>query len=360
MPRPVISRIGNAVTPSPQVSTFVSLFALFVFPFACHGQQPDSDLMIEPPVANRPVNFSNLVGRFRIFSEVEPKKVAVEEPMTLRVKIEQLVGPSPENASPKRQDLRVFPDGMEQQFYIQALPQRDRKLDDKTWEFVYRLRPKTADVQRIPPLELAYWTPLFGGRFQQSLARPIAIEVSPGQFDAHKKSVNTIVAPSWMYSLTKIIPSQSTNKGPDFLLILSIIFGPILICVVLAFCWRQWCPSQSERMRRRQTQAASRALRALRQKRVRANVETTAKVFLQYCQDRFGVEAKTPTAEDVRLALAKFQVPVNDIEPALRLILKYHCQVYSRAKESGEMNAIEFCHQTEKMIRQLEDKATCG
>ena len=114
----------------------------------------------EPPQVGRPVDFSDVVGRFRIEADVSPKSVSVEDPLTLRVTIHGEAVTTP----PTRGDLRIFPEDLD--FFREDVADEDR-ADPKagTWTFVWRLRPKSTEVREVPALRLVYWSPMLR-RFQ--------------------------------------------------------------------------------------------------------------------------------------------------------------------------------------------------
>src|SRR5579864_6942646 len=143
------------------------LTAALVAPAA--GQTPSFD----PPLANRPAQFSNIVGAYRISAAAEPTEVAVEKPITLRVTI---AGRGPAKYQPERKYLKIFSDSLSRSFYVEAAPQEDRlRPDEGTWQFVYRLAPRHEKVSAIDGIKLVYYQPPSGktaGRFQTAYAEP--------------------------------------------------------------------------------------------------------------------------------------------------------------------------------------------
>src|SRR5688572_16393115 len=115
------------------------------------GQERD----VEPPLAGRPVDFSHLAGRWRLSVEVQPTEVFVEEPLVLKVRI---TGQGPERFRPERKNLHLFPDGFAEQFLVEPLADEDRVFTEQnSWEFAYRLRPRTTQVDAVPSLRLIYY-----------------------------------------------------------------------------------------------------------------------------------------------------------------------------------------------------------
>ena len=129
----------------------------------------------EPPRVGRPVDFSGVVGRFRIEADVSPKTVPVEDPLTLRVTIHGEAVTTP----PTRGELRIFPEELD--FFREDAVDEDRADPAAgTWTFVWRLRPKSTDVREVPALRLVYWSPMLR-RFQAATTDPVPIEVRPAE-----------------------------------------------------------------------------------------------------------------------------------------------------------------------------------
>src|SRR5262245_23101711 len=78
---------------------------------------------VDPPVAGRPAQFSNIVGSYAISASAAPTEVPVEEPTTLRVTI---TGSGPAKYQPSRKSLHLFPDRWANDFYVEPVPSEDR------------------------------------------------------------------------------------------------------------------------------------------------------------------------------------------------------------------------------------------
>ena len=131
---------------------------------------------IDPPVVGRPVDFSNVGGKYAIQATAEPTEVHVEEPITLRIVI---TGEGPEEYQPRRAYLRLFP-AWDDDFYVQEVPEEHQaNPDKKRWLFVYRLRPKHTKIDVIDGIKLVFYNPDKPGKvkFETSRAEPIAIVV---------------------------------------------------------------------------------------------------------------------------------------------------------------------------------------
>src|SRR5262245_39790883 len=71
----------------------------------------------EPPIGG-----PRIAGEYQLETEAKPTTLAVEEPLTLTVRI---IGSGPEKYQPRRQELDLFPEGMTEDFYVEPLPEKD-------------------------------------------------------------------------------------------------------------------------------------------------------------------------------------------------------------------------------------------
>jgi hypothetical protein len=174
----------------------------------------------EPPLTNRPANFSRVVGQFRIESLAEPTLVEVEKPVLLKVRI---TGEGEKGFLPQRKFLKIFPDQFADQFFVEDLPELDRLASaDKTWEFAYRLRPKSTAVEFIPGLKLVYYHPS-RKKYASSFTEAIPLTVKPAaQPELPLPAAKVILAPESFFQTASAEASLSwrpaTSPGPGSLL----------------------------------------------------------------------------------------------------------------------------------------------
>ncbi len=139
--------------------TILMLFVLGLLPAAGRAQVP----------AVAPEDFSHVVGDwFRLDASVAPTQLAVEDALILTVRISSK---QPAVEPPQREKLRLFPDDVAKDFYLEDLPEKDTATE-RSWVLHYRLKPKRADVVSVPPLRLVYYHPA-RKRFQSALSEPI-------------------------------------------------------------------------------------------------------------------------------------------------------------------------------------------
>ncbi|MCI0681260.1 MAG: hypothetical protein L0Y71_04080 [Gemmataceae bacterium] len=127
---------------------------------------------MEPPRIGQPPDFSQVAGTFRIAAQVQPASVAVEEPVMLTVTIR---GQAAAPYVPKRDLLRIFPDDMQRDFYVEPAGEQAKQ---GSWEFTYRLRPKHTRVQFVPSLKLVYFAPR-QRRYQSAYSDALPLTVQP-------------------------------------------------------------------------------------------------------------------------------------------------------------------------------------
>jgi hypothetical protein len=239
----------------------------------------------EPPQVGRPVDFSGVVGRFRIEADVSPKSVPVEDPLTLRVTIRGEGVTTP----PTRGDLRIFPEDFD--FFREDVADEDR-ADPKagTWTFVWRLRPKSTDVREVPALRLVYWSPMLR-RFQAATIDPVPIEVRPAEAVKAPAPVSTVPPEQRLFDIEPSIWDSPMIEIGVWALALALAFGLLL--------WNEFGRS-----------AAYSAADVL------AIVELKhggAAALVRYLQLRFSMKTGEPTPTEIDFALRR-----ADVSPELR------------------------------------------
>src|SRR5262249_20657790 len=88
-----------------------------------------------------------------------------------------ITGKPADGKPPSRSLLRIFPETMANDFYIESLPANDSFESDES-EFFWKLWPKSTTVREIPSLALAYFSPIVN-RYLTPRTDPIPIAVTP-------------------------------------------------------------------------------------------------------------------------------------------------------------------------------------
>jgi len=247
---------------------------------------------IEPPVAGRPDDFSNIVGKYKIEISASPLDVHVEDPITLHVRI---IGEGSSKYEPARKHLRIFPDWKDA-FFVENVPDEDRVLKaEKTWLFVYRLRPKRMDVKSIDDVKLVYFNP-DKNKYEGPYAESIKITVKPMP-DFREPTLTKTSAPDSFYRVdeTKAVLRNGGATLPSFAVgYLLILVVPPLVCLGGAAAYRRWFTKQSRRDAHQRSSACQRA-----RTRLLGGDAAPWAVVCQYFVDRFDFSIIEPTPDDV-------------------------------------------------------------
>jgi len=128
-------------------------------------------LTVEPvPDTGRPATYRHAVGRYRVEAGVEPRRAKVGDPMKLTVRVwgEGLVDRVlPPLLSAQADLARDFAVGESA-----AAPE----IDGTTKVFTFTIRPRSAEVEEVPPIEFAFFDPA-EHRFAVALSKATPVEV---------------------------------------------------------------------------------------------------------------------------------------------------------------------------------------
>jgi len=132
--------------------------------------------MLVPPEEGRPPTFRGAVGSFSVSADAQPRSVSVGDPVTFRVRVEDLT------ASGVRLDL-LAPPALEE---VPALTDRFRMpsdpltgiIEDRAKVFTQSIRPMDDSVGEIPSIPFTYFDPRSEVYVTVETA-PIAIDVAP-------------------------------------------------------------------------------------------------------------------------------------------------------------------------------------
>ena len=254
------------------------------------------DLSIDPPVADRPEDFSNIVGKYTIKATAKPTEVHVEEPITVHIYI---TGEGPAKYEPQRRHLRLLP-AFDDDFYVQPIPDEDKVMrEQKTWLFVYRLRPKHAKIEAIEGIKLVYFDPSRGGlpkkKFVSAFVDGIPIKVTPKPETAPNVSVDGLAFPDSFYRVESagVLNCAAAPFSLSGLAAMLFLGGVPVTCLVGALVWRR-CVPDSQQVHARQRDAA--ALRALGRLE---NGEPAGQVVCQYLRERLDFPLDEPTPMEI-------------------------------------------------------------
>lgn len=125
------------------------------------------------PSANQPPSFSGGVGEFELAAEASQTALKVGDPFTVTLTVrgtqDSLLETVRAPQLDKQQDLA-------RDFKIHTDPPAVDTIDDTIKTFTYTLRPRHADVDAVPAIDMAYYNPATR-QFYTAQSDPIALQV---------------------------------------------------------------------------------------------------------------------------------------------------------------------------------------
>jgi hypothetical protein len=289
------------MTRLPPMLAFAFAAAL-LFSTAVLAQVEDGAMV--PPVAGQPADFSQIVGSYSISVQASRTALNVEDPLILTVRI---IGTGPQAYWPQREHLRLFPASVAKDFYIKALPDRDRfEMMDSTWEFAYELRPRHAYVIKIPALRLVYYDPSFKA-YQTAYAPAVPLTVKPRpQAKPPEELAVPVQGPAGVYELTTG-PEVLSRQGTGWPLFLVLGLGPPVLCGLWYVLWRRRYPGAARLARQRRSRAAEQAIQGLAALKGEG-ASQVAGLVARYLRQRLDLPAAEPTPREAARHLRRLGV----------------------------------------------------
>ncbi len=311
----------------------------------------------EPPPETedaRPVGFpageadSGARGRyFRVSATAEPTTVEAEEAFTLTVRI---TAPEAPQRPPRRIDLADLPIFADRFFIreeteppseallsavfvgLMAAPFGNAPLLTATalapqteWVFVYRLKPRSAQIVEVPVFTFAYYDPLSAvdtpeKRWHVPYADAIALTVRPREAIAVP-----IHAPEWAFRLANgdLTEQREPWTPPEPMALTLLLLGPPLLGLCWYLVWRRLYPDVARLTRQQRSRSARRALELIaRARRVPMphRAEIIAVAVGAYLRERLDFPAAQPTPDEVRSHLARLGCSAATVEQAAQFI----------------------------------------
>ena len=263
-------------------------------------EQTDPD---EIPVVGRPSDlpFSEASGWFEVQARAEPKTVEAETPTTFIVSVHSDATRAVRRP-PQRIDLRQLP-AFADQFHIEETAEEPLRPDERTWEFVYRLKPRRVDVNRIPSFPFVYFNPYIlsvGKRFQVIYTDPIPLQVLP-----HETVQVPVQAPEGVFALATgsgVLERQVPWHPPGMVMIGLLLAAPPLVCAVWYVSWRRRYPDAARLASQRRSRAARLALQMLDgigRVAPEQSAARSAAVVADYLRQRLDLTIAEPTPQEI-------------------------------------------------------------
>jgi hypothetical protein len=267
------------------------------------GPKPD-----DIPAIGRPSDlpFSEASGWFAVGVSAKPTTLEAETPLAFTVSVRAVRAA---RRPPQRIDLRQLP-AFAEQFYIEdSAGEEPTRPDERTWEFVYRLKPRRTEVREIPSLPFVYFNPYLltaHKGFQVIYTDPIPLRVLP-----HESVQVPVQGPESAFTLATgpgVLEHQTTWTPPGRVTSLVMLLAPPLVCAVWYICWRRMYPDAVRAARRRRSRAARQALpllQAARRLKAEEYAHRIPAIVAAYLQQRLDLTSAEPTPREVAALLAQ-------------------------------------------------------
>jgi hypothetical protein len=317
----------------------------------------------EPPVANQPPGFNGAIGEFRDFAtRATPTVLAVGDPLTLTVRITG----SAKRPVP-RPSLRRLPE-FNRQFVIEDLPGPDATTRQGVWEFRYTLKPKplSPPVQEIPALRFDYYKPGVmprekGYRTKYAAAIPLTVQPRKEVQATDIQGAGTPIAqPETLYKLVEgpevVLRQDVPFVIPSPMYLILIFPGVPAVCIGWYWWWRQAFPDATRLTRRRQSQAARRAIHDLETVVRQASGgegERVARILTGYLRHRWGLAAAEPSPQEVAVLLEQHGCTQACAQQAASF---YESCDVARFAPRLDVAATDLAGDAVRLIRDLEDQ----
>jgi hypothetical protein len=286
------------------VARSILMALAFCLPPVVFAQSENDVDLNEPPLAGQPEFFDGAVGSFRVIMRATPTDLQPDEALTLTVRITAL---SPVLHPPRRPDLRNRPEFAARFHIDRTRDTSPRELPtERSWEFDYRLRPKSPSVREVPPLRFDYFRPGFvpieaGYQTSWAYALPLHIEARETRAD----SADAPIQPSDAFFQVSIDQSLLARHGSTSISTWALsgwLLAAPLLCTLWYGYWRWRFPDAEQRARQRRSSAARRALADLRsahKDRLQVQPRRSAEAVTRYLHQRFDLAFATPTSHDI-------------------------------------------------------------
>ena len=283
--------------------------ALFLLLAAAAAAEPDGRGDDIPLVGRPDLPFSGASGNFTAEARAEPTALRAESPLTFTLVVRAT---GPVRHPPERLDLRRVP-AFAERFYFEDPAEGSRRPAPDRWEFVYRLKPRRADVAEVPAVPFVFFNPSIPSAakgFQVRFTDPIPLRTLPAEeyrppSRFPDEAYQVVAGPALLARQAPWRP-----PGPTALGLLAA--GPPLLCAAWYSAWRRLHPDDAARARRRRSRAARAALRRLRGLRrlpAARRGDRAAEAVADYLRQRVDLSAAEPTPDEAAAHLARSGCP---------------------------------------------------
>jgi hypothetical protein len=265
----------------------------------------------EPPIVGQPDHFNGAVGRFQVTASADRVKLEAEDPLTYTVRVS---AEGKVKQPPERPNLAEFPE-FPASFYVEDIgPPAGKQIDARTWEFAYRLKPKSTEVKSIPAFPFVFFRPGYLPArlgYMTIYTKAIPITVTPRQAVAVAAPVS---APDAALVLADgdLLRQAGDPRLPGAGVLLLMALAPPAGCLAWYAVWRRRHPDVAHAARRRRSRAAHEALQMLR--RIgedgdpRELARCSADAVAEYIRQRLGLPVQEPTPAEAEAHLRRLGI----------------------------------------------------
>jgi hypothetical protein len=339
------------------------VLAVLVWMIASVAKAQQDEENPRPPVVGRPELFDedeSPIGAFQTPTvQVAPSGVQVEDPLTLTIRI---AAAGKVQRAPGRFRLDDLP-GFREQFFIEyPTGPTFRKLDERSWELVSTLKPRSTNVQAVPSFPFVFFTPGFlppqrGYQIQRTPSVPITVRPrrTVQQRDV-RGADNAAAVPESVFQLAEGSAVRRASAAWSLTALLWVgvvgLLLPPFAAVSWCILWRRRHPDSWRRVQQRRSHAAWRALAALRTPARNEDVVLrTMRIMASYLAERFDLAAEEPTPAEAGRCL---DAAGCSVESATRAVAFFQICDAARFAQQAAPEPVDLAAAAEKLILDLE------
>lgn len=322
---------------------------------------PAADSDDGPPLVRRPPHFNGAVGTFDITARAEPTTLQAEDPLTYTVRV---TATGPVGEAPARPRLGDFP-SFKEAFYIEPLgPREGTRPDERSWEFAYRLKPKSTQVTAVPGFPFVFFrpgaVPAWRG-YQTKYAPEIPLQVRPREaVKIGTEEAKPFDVPEATFALVSgpdVLRHDRIERLPGAAALAALFLVPPVVCVAWYLAWRRLSPDAARLAQQRRSRAAREALAALKHLRaptVEERARQTALIVARYLHQRWELHHELPTPTEAADHLRRMGLPEESAVEASAFFAACDAARFA----PGMAEATDLRQSAEKLVVSLEE-LTC-
>ena len=283
------------------------------------------------PTEDMPEDFFGIVGKCDVETSVEPTKLHVGDPMTLKIRIKNYAHPSTLHF-PNLSYLKSFSSN-----FLIPSKQPAGVLEGVDMVFERTICPLRVDVSEVPQIRVPYFDPTTG-KYVVSTAPSIKIQVLPAEvattFDAELSGNDTLVNKIDTNSegIRHNVIDQDEAFTNNFIILklffMVLVILPPMIFLIIMLITANYRMQMKYPARARSRLAARRFYRNMKKiniddsadkKKFEETVNQIDNVFRKYFSDKFDIQPHAHTSVDLDAILKKKHLPAETIKEIKRI-----------------------------------------